>query len=920
MEPAGFVGRIRETAELRGVIDRAASGHGQTLVLVGDAGIGKSTLLGTVASLTPPDTTIVSVRAVESESHLVYAAAIDLLGPFLKLDGVSEGIGGEGRRLLEGLMAARLHTAGPMPLCRAALGAVLAASADGRLVALLVDDAQWLDHQSVEILLYIARRISNERVAIIASVRSGSPSPFLAADLAQLHVGGLLATEVDLLFPAHGVANEVVAQLHGVTGGNPLAMLEIVGGLSIEQRSAKVALPEFPPVGKTIHNAFGRRIAALPETVRAALVVVAAHGSGHTAVLYAALETLGHLPNSLLPAEEQKILTIEPGSVTFVHPLLRLVAYSSVDASVRRSAHTALGAAWWAEQPWRGAWHLAESAPGPDNTIASSVELAAVGARDQNAAAVAGELFRRSAELSADHLDRERRWMAAARCFGDAARPTLAAKVLVDILAQTKDPLVRADATVLHGTYLAFSESPTGACDLLRTEAARVSAIDPTRAVILLATAYTAALLAADNNVGTEIVADAGRLSNDAGPVGMLVVQAMQMQSALFDGRSSDAMQLLAPIEQLASAFAAQGVAEADHLLQNVALAQLILDKWQEAHTTISAVVRRGRAMGRDGNLAFAFAVACEAELRLGRWPEAYVSARRAGDFYTESADRNWATLSSLALCARVEAHLGLAKQCREHAENVIENAGKIGSGLLVMWARHALGLLALSVGDNTDAIRHLEHVATIVAGSGTHDPGTIGWHGDLIEAYWRSNRIAEALRVRSVLERHAHAAGRTSALMVVARSDAILGPPERAEAGFAQALAFGSAVGAPFEIARTHMLLAEWRASNGGDSTEPFSAALRAFEQLGATAWAARCRMLETGAQSTALISPAGQLAERELEAALLAARGLTNREIADELYLSPKTVENTLGKVYRKLAIHSRTQLAVLFLTSTG
>jgi DNA-binding CsgD family transcriptional regulator len=913
-------GRHRELRELKRIIDRAADGFGQTVVVVGDAGIGKSTLLDAAASFAPNGSVVISIRAVEAESHLAYAAAIDFLGPLLHRSAVADGLPDDALRLLDHLVAARPLKGGIMSLCRAALGAVLAACAAGPLILFVVDDAQWLDEPSSEILLYVARRVLNEQVAVILGIREGTTSRLAAADLPMLVVDGLSVFEVGQLLAPFGVVEPVAAALHGLTGGNPLALLEITRSLTADERSGRSGLAPFPEVGTATTQAFGRRIGALPEATREALVVVAAHGSGDTSVLYGALAALGHEPAVLVAAEDRQIINIHAGSVTFVHPLLRLVAYSSVAAVLRQSAHAALAGAWWPEQTWRGAWHLAESAPAPDEAIAASIEAVAEGARTRCPAIVIAELFRRAADLSTDPIGRERRWMAAARGFTDAARPTQAAAELQKILATTADSSLRADATLMYGLYVAFSESPRRACELLRAEAARIDTYDATRAVLLLSVAYTAAMLGLEMTTGAEVVAHAGRLATAAGPIGTLAVHALQVQEALLAGRSDEALRGIEPIQQLATALVAGGVVEGDELLQQVAAVYLACDRWEESQATMVDVIRRGRSGGRDYGFDFAFAVASESALRLGRWSEAYVSARGTADLYAGPVDADWATLSSMALCARVEAHLGLTELCRAHAETVIEGAGRIGSVLLVTWARHALGFLALSLGEHTEAIRHLEVVADVAHRSGVREPGFISWPGDLFEAYWRSNRLTEATRVRTQLRAAADATARVSAQMVVARADALLGPSERAEESFARSVDLGHQLGATFEIARTQLLLAEWRITNGGEAEDPLHSAHAAFQRLGAEQWAKRCVLLGSVVGAPTSASPAGRLAERELEAALLAARGLTNREIADELYLSPKTVENTLGKVYRKLAVRSRTQLAILLLSNSS
>ena len=193
------------------------------------------------------------------------------------------------------------------------------------------------------------------------------------------------------------------------------------------------------------------------------------------------------------------------------------------------------------------------------------------------------------------------------------------------------------------------------------------------------------------------------------------------------------------------------------------------------------------------------------------------------------------------------------------------------------------------------------------------HDPGYLWWAGDLIEAYWRGDRTVDAMRIRATLALEADLTNRKSAQMIVARADGLLGPLDRAVDCFERSIAIGREIGAPFEIARSNMLCAEFLIARGSEATASLNAALTIFERLGATIWAQRCRSLGP-TNAPRFISPTRLLADRELETALLAASGMTNQEIGDEMYLSPKTVENVLGRVYRKLSVRSRTELANL------
>ena len=922
----GLVGRADELGRIRRFITDAARGAGRCLLVVGEPGIGKSSLLAAAPMLAPPDSRIVRFRGAEAESHLAYAAVIDLIEPLLREADVSAGLGEAARTALEGLVSgasaapAGAGTSAAMTICRAALGAVLSAAVGQRCLVMVVDDAHWLDESSAEVLSYVARRIEGERVAMLVGVRSGSASGLTVADAEHLDVTGLSGDATSGLLAPFALAGTVAADLHAATAGNPLAVLEIVRALGPDERAARAPLPRLPAPGPAISEAFSRRIAALAEPTRDALAIAAANGSGQVATLHAVLATLGHGADVLDPAAQEQIIVFARETVDFTHPLMRLVSYSSATAARRRRIHGAFAAVLGRADPTRAVWHLAESALGPDDAIAASVEAVAVETRARGALPVAGELFERAGDLSTGRDERERRWFAAARSFDDSARPAQAARILERILASTEDPLMRADVMLLLGVYCAFGESARRGCEILRTEAMRIEPRDPARALLLLASAYTAAVLGVDFSAAAEITTEAGRVADGAGagPVGVLVAGALDLQTALFEGRYDDAARLRDPMVQMATALSTGGIHEGDFLLQTTAFADLVMDGWQTAWTTMNGVVRRGRSAGRDGGLAFALAVASEAALRLGRWADAYVSARHAGDLYVDPADMSASRLTSFALCARVEAHLGLADSCRENAARALAGAEPVGAAMLVIWARHALGLLALAEGDHVEAVRQLELVAAVADRSGAQDPGYLWWPADLIEAYWRCGRPADALRIRAQLRFYGERTGSRSMMMVVSRWEAMLGPVERAEAHFADALAAGEALGAPFEVARTELLLAEWRAANTGSVEEPLVAARLTFERLGASAWVDRCEEVGPPRPSEDPVMPARILTERELETALWAARGKTNREIADELYLSPKTIEHTLGRVYRKLGVRSRTQLAVLLAES--
>ncbi|MGZ4718485.1 MAG: helix-turn-helix transcriptional regulator, partial [Acidimicrobiales bacterium] len=429
------------------------------------------------------------------------------------------------------------------------------------------------------------------------------------------------------------------------------------------------------------------------------------------------------------------------------------------------------------------------------------------------------------------------------------------------------------------------------------------------RATRLYSYAVNVAASGIDIDRAVALATRAAECGTRAGGLSVLSGTMATVEAGLLAGDPEVATRL-APLAHLADGLIETDLADAEHVFSLVVLADFALESWDRAERLLDLMERRARETGRLFLLAFALVIRSELDWRRGRWTEAYT--RATTDVWETPLDLPWVGPWLHAVLARIEAGLGLTDEAREHGEAALAAARTTGTRAVEAWAGASLGFLELGQARPQAALEHLATVARTLEQNKVAEPGILWFASDLIEAHWRLGELGPARRALEALRTQAEATGRSWANAAVRRADGLLAPtPRDAEAAFADALAWHDRLPAPFERARTLLLLGERRRSFGLDDAEvPLHQARATFEHLGADPWTAQARRLsgEGGAPDASVA-----LTRQERRVAAVVGTGATNREAADELFLSPRTIDFHLRNIYRKLDIRSRTELAV-------
>ena len=603
----------------------------------------------------------------------------------------------------------------------------------------------------------------------------------------------------------------------------------------------------------------------------------------------------------LEPAEAARIIVLADGELEFRHPLLRSTVYHGASLPERRAAHAAHAAA---TDSAERAWHLAACAVAPDEDVAAALERAALEARDRGAHATAMRDLTRAAQLTPETEPRAGRLLAAA---GDAVRCGEAERAtgLLDEASQlTSDPLLAADVERMRGHVELRRGSPVAAHERLVREADRVRTRDPRRAAAMFLEASVAHMMTGDVEAMIASAERARALSAGAEPAVELLATAVIGEGQIALGEPEAGAALLRACEPY--------LMEADPLAMveivgMAAHASIWIEDWDAASRILSRVLGVARAASAVTALIHPLAVQAHLDLRRGRWAPALAGASESAEL-AEDTGQLALLPQALAALTLVEAALGHEADCRKHAARGLELADDV-------YLHAAIGLLELGLGRIPEAIEALETGHRRMLGRGISST-VVQLRPDLIEAYIRAGRREEAEAVLAKLEEDRSLWARAAA----ARCRALLAPDDQFRAAFDAALTLHDGLPMPFERARTLLALGERlrRAKQRAEAREPLTAALDAFERLGARPWAERARteLRATGGQASGRRAQAAaeQLTPHELQIAVLVAQGMTNREAAAALFLSPKTIEYHLGQIYRKLDVRGRAQLARL------
>ncbi|MDX6639814.1 MAG: hypothetical protein QOF12_825 [Solirubrobacteraceae bacterium] len=907
-----LLGRDDERLALDRLLAQARLGHSGVLALVGEPGIGKTALLEHAAACAG-GMQILRARGIQSEAEVPFAGLAELLRPALP---ALDRIPGPQASALAGALALEPATAQDRFAIGAATLSLLSAWAEEGPIAMLVDDAHRLDASSAEALLFAARRLVVDPIALVLTVREGEPSLLDGADLRVLRVGGLGRPDAAELLRRAGAAPEAIERLYRATAGNPLALLELA--------PEAARLSEFPadgpvPISASIASEFVRRFAGLPDPTRRVLLLAAADDAGDLATLARAASSIGLDVGDLAAAEQAGLLTLDGAHAEFRHPLARSAVYADAAAGERRVAHTALAAALPDRDVDRRAWHLAAAAIGPDETASRALEQAGERARGRSAYTVAASAFERGARLAPADGDCARLLLAAADAAwlgGDAER-TLA--LLDDARMHATEPLLSARIDHLHG-HVAMRRGPVmSGYELTVSAADEIAAADPELAVVMLAESVLGCVYAGDRRAG---LAAAERA--------MALADRHDSRRAAFFAAMAHGMALVASGAGEPGAAAvrrAVGILEESDELRDdprtlvwSAFGPLWLREADAGRGLIDRAFERARSAAAIGVLPTLLNHLGRDQATTDQWPAAESSYDEGIRLARETGQRTeLATL--LAGLAQLEAKQGREDSCRVHAEEATALCDELGLGLYGTWATQALGNLELGLGRPALSTIHHEAQAEALRRRGIADVD-VSPAPELVDAYLRLGRREDAEATAAGFVAEAEAKGQPWALARAARCRGMLAASGEAEPLFEEALRLHDQTPDLFETARTLLAFGAHlrRSRKRVRSREQLRAALEIFERLGARPWAdqAGAELAATGETARRRdASTLDELTPQELQIARLLADGKTTREAAAAVFLSPKTVEYHLRNVYRKLDIGSRDELVATFAT---
>jgi DNA-binding CsgD family transcriptional regulator len=890
-------GRRREQDVLDRLLRDVRDGRSRVLVLRGEAGAGKTALLDYLAG-TAPAGRVTRAAGVEPETQIAYAALQQLCAPLL----------GHLERLpvpqRDALSTAFGLSAGRPPdtlLIGLAVLGLLAEAAAGQPLLCVVDDVQWLDRMSEVILTFVARRLDAESVALVFGSRSPGDEELLAG-LPELRVAGLPDAEaralLDSVLPGP-VDAQVRDRIVAETRGNPLALIELPRGLTPAELAFGFGARGAMPLAGHVEEGFQRRAAALPAETRTLLLTAAVEPVGDVPLLWRALERLGISPEAAVPAETAGL--VELGArVRFRHPLVRSACWRSAAPEEVRAVHRALAEVTDAAQdPDRRAWHRAHAAVGPDEEVAGELERSAGRALGRGGRAAAAAFLERAAELSADPKPRAARTLAAAHARFAAG----AAAQVPDLLAAAElgplDPVQQADVEQLRAQVVFALNHGRAAGPPLLTAARRLEGLNLAAAretyLSALGAAMHAGRLGADD---LRRAAEAGRAVPAGDDAAGLLLTGLATQ--VLDGPTA-----AAPV--LARSLAA--VAEAgDHGLCWLAV-PVAHELWDDEawHRLTEQAVRSARATGALRVLPTALGFRAGALIGAGRFAEAAELLDEADAIgrATGLTPHRFATLDLIA-------YRGDERPARDLIEATARDAAARGEGRLIGIAGHAEAVLHNGLGHYPAALVAARRAAKFP------DLGVQqGVLGELIEAAVRGGEPTTAAEARERLAERTGAARTGWARGVQAVADALAGPPGQAEERYREAVDLLTATRLGLPTARARLLYGEWlrRENRRVDARAQLRDAYEAFRAMGARGFADRAGRELTATGETVRKRAAGvpeELTGQESQIARLAAAGRTNPEIAAVLFLSPRTVEWHLRKVFAKVRISSRRELA--------
>lgn len=901
-------GREAERDEIGALLNGARSGQSRALVIRGEAGIGKSALLED-ARERAGDMQVLSARPVESESELPFAALHQLLRPAVDVIDLLPDPQAEALRVAVGL---KTGVTEERFLVFAACLSLLAEIAERRPLLCVIDDAQWLDQSSAEALLFVARRLDAEGIVMLFGAREGDVRRFDAGDIASLLLEGLDDEAASTLLQrqtdgsiAESVLDHVVAQAQG----NALALVELPSALTPSQLSGAEPLPETLPLTQQVETIFLERVRSLPEKTQRLLLIAAADDSEDLAVVLSAASTLEVDDDSVDVAERANLLEIHGTRLGFRHPLVRSAVYGAATSTERRQAHRALAAAMSGSDTHadRAAWHLAASTVTPDEGVVRALEQAAERAETRAGYIAAARARERAAELSVDDAERGRLLAAAARCAATVGADDDGVRLATAAATFVHDAVQRAEIA----RSLALAEirrgRPIDAVPLLTGAARELRHSDPAKALDLLLDAGMAATSGGDLEAQADVWALAGTVEPPVGDESSIfVADVLTAFGALAANDPDTGMPKIRGV-------VARGSSSDDprHALW-AGFAAMSLGDERRASEFLRLAATQARMRGAIGLLPDTLGTYAILQLLEQHFDEAVVAGTEAVQFAREIRAENEAAVLR-GLLAFVSAIRGEDEVVVRDTRGALDLAarGHRSAAILASWS---LAMLDLGRARWEAALVRL---AALDAWRPSSADGIIMQTApDRIEAAVRAGDGNAALEVLADFEGWSVNLGATWASPRLASCRALVADGETSTRHYEEALEL-SASARPFDRARIHLLYGEHlrRERRRSDARSHLRTALEAFERFRAAPWTDRAAgELRATGEKTRKRDPSSvdQLTPKEIQIARLVAEGQSNKEVAAQLFLSPRTIDSHLRSVYAKLGVTSRTQLA--------
>ena len=900
-----LLGRRTECEALERLLDDVRAGRSGALVIRGEPGVGKTALLQ-FALESGSDLRVARAVGVESEMELAYAALHQLCAPMLDR---LEGLPAPQRDALRTVFGL---TAGGAPdrflVGLAALG-LLSEVAEEQPLLCVVDDAQWLDRASAQALAFVARRLLAESVGLVFATREPSEE---FGRLPELVVGGLRDGDARKLLGSvlRGPLDERVRErIVAETRGNPLALLELPRGLTHAELAGGFGLPDAVPLSGRIEDSFRRRVEALPDESQRLLLVAAVEPVGEPLSVWRAAERLGIGVHAAAPAAAAGLLEFG-AHIRFRHPLVRSAVYRAASAEERRTVHRALAQATDPKvDPDRHAWHRARAAPGADEDVAAELEQSAGRAQARGGLAAAAAFLERAAALTPDPARRVGRALAAARAKHQAGAPDAALSLLASAEAGPVDELQRARADLLRAQIAFAMSRGSDAPPLLLNAARRLEPLDAR----LARETYLDALIAAvsahrlASGGGALEVAEAARAAGYA----RSPAQPARAPDLLLDGwvlLITEGYAAATPtLARALSAFrSGESVSKDEEIRWLWFACHTAYELWDDEtwHELSIRQVQLARAVGALAELPVALNSLAGASLFAGDFAAAETQVEEA-EAVTEVTGHRLAPYGRLLLAAGQGREAAASELIESSMEEVVHRGEGLGL-TAINWAAalfyNGLGRYADALAAAQKATEHPRDMARVLP--------------ELIEAAARSGNPEDAADALERLSETTRTSGSDWGLGIEARSAALVSEGDAAEGLYREAIDRLGRTRMRVELARAHLLYGESlrRRRRRLDAREQLRTAHEMFTAMGFEAFADRAarELLATGETARKrTVETERQLTAQEAQIARLARDGLSNPDIGARLFISPRTVEYHLRKVFTKLDISSRKEL---------